>query len=124
MTLAEFLAARIEEDEAAARGAGGEYWYTAVVPGESMRKSPDEPTHTIIDSPKSLITYEVCTDEMAEHIVRHDPERVLAECEAKRRIVRRHTLCDDTSFGEPCEDLRDLAVPYRDHPDYRQEWKP
>jgi hypothetical protein len=68
--------------------------------------------------------------------------RVLAECEAKRRIVERHSqtvecgnvgcqrrglsgmhclTCDDEW---PCPDLRDLAVVYADHPDYRDEWKP
>ena len=76
------------------------------------------------------------------------PERVLAECEAKRRIVGIHELdpievyswgttgggcglCDhscetggDTWGHDPCETLKALALPYADHPDYRQEWKP
>lgn len=47
--------------------------------------------------------------------------RVLAECEAKRRIVDYATrVClpsVDIVLGE-------LALPYLDHPDYRKEWKP
>lgn len=54
------------------------------------------------------------------------PDRVLAECEAKRRIVERHSGCDEVSYGDTstCPDARDLALPYADHPDYRPEWKP
>ena len=57
---------------------------------------------------------------------------VLAECEAKRRIVERLG-----AYGrEGLEEFRDgwaagmtdalvlLALPYADHPDYRKEWKP
>ncbi|MFF7130415.1 DUF6221 family protein [Streptomyces sp. NPDC008240] len=28
------------------------------------------------------------------------------------------------SSGQPCETLRLLALPYVNHPDYREEWKP
>ena len=61
-----------------------------------------------------------------DHIVRDDPARVLAEVEAKRRIVNRHSACDDVSYGDPstCPDLRDLALPYAGHPDYDERWRP
>ena len=62
------------------------------------------------------------------------PSRIRAECVAKRRVVRtmqfnvgwrvhRRTrpLINDTMQAYI---LRLLAVPYADHPDYRQEWKP
>ena len=77
------------------------------------------------------------------------PERVLAECEAKRRIIKLHPLqlkvwpyCEcsvergvsidrmlevypDTDGRDwPCPTLRALAAPYAGHPDYREEWKP
>jgi hypothetical protein len=74
-----------------------------------------------------------------------DPARVLAECEAKERIVAAHGLwmhasgdwtCDagetwtPSSFidGEPdrsggCLTLRLLALPYAEHPDFRAEWR-
>lgn len=78
--------------------------------------------------------------------------RVLAECEAKRQIVELHQA-EDRSGGWgapadwrcrecggrtahpnlgwmpfarkwPCNTLRLLALPYADHPDYRDEWRP
>jgi len=65
---------------------------------------------------------------------RHDPARVLAECEAKRRIVGLHERrpdwpdcqeCGDRDYQKPwpCSTLRLLALPYSDHPDYRPEWR-
>lgn len=69
-----------------------------------------------------------------------DPTRMLAECEAKRRIVEAHKPyrriyglgCDvclqprhlpADAPGWPCLTLRLLALPYADHPDYQQEWR-
>ena len=124
MTLTEFLLARVAEDEAVARDAG-----------ERRGLPYESPLYVVDDN------------------YRHDqvgiyPERVLAECEAKRRIVGIHELdpievyswgttgggcglCDhscetggDTWGHDPCETLKALALPYADHPDYRQEWKP
>lgn len=55
----------------------------------------------------------------------HDPARVLAECEAKRRmlpylVIPAHRLdhCDR------CSVLRLLALPYADHGDYDLAWRP
>ena len=64
-------------------------------------------------------------------------ERVLAECEAKRRIVDIHydSPVDDDEYGRihlcgacspeawPCATLRALASVYADHEDYREEWR-
>jgi hypothetical protein len=74
------------------------------------------------------------------------PARVRADCEAKRQIVELHgakrvrraaeTLSGEPEFIEdcricghfpaqyPCVTLRMLALPFADHPDYREEWKP
>lgn len=85
----------------------------------------------------------------AGHIMRHDPARVLAEVDAKRRILAgvEHYLdphpgqpCtneDEDDLYEPCElhvahmktavtpyVLRLLALPYVDRPGYREEWTP
>lgn len=49
------------------------------------------------------------------------PDTILAECEAKRRIIEEWGPFE-TYNGE--ELLKVLALPYADHPDYRQEWKP
>ena len=66
-------------------------------------------------------------------------DRVLAECEAKRRIVTLHgdahecstfdhhgevdncTWCLD---AEDCSTMLLLASVYADHPDHREEWRP
>jgi hypothetical protein len=68
-----------------------------------------------------------------------NPARVLAECEAKRRII---DLAEEASGFDMAVDndrrvgprdmveepyigdqiLRALAQPYRDHPDWREEW--
>jgi hypothetical protein len=56
-----------------------------------------------------------------------ESRRSLADCEAKRRIVRMHqppTICGWDCRDGRCPTLRALALPYADHPDYREEWKP
>ena len=119
--LTEFLLARIAEDEAAAHHARGllgmdAQWHTA----EHLR----ERGLTIAD---------------ARHVERWSSARVLAECEAKRRIVELHDCVhecigdgnltadpnlQDGAYGGPCDTLLLLALPYADHPDYRDEWRP
>ena len=59
-------------------------------------------------------------------VMEFDPTRVLAECEAKRRIV---ALIREAQVRGMDEDhdpyvLRALAAVYADHPDYRTEWRP
>lgn len=63
--------------------------------------------------------------------------RVLAEVEAKRRLIRRYenavavhtaltpyTRGEDHGYREACLDaIRDYAEIYADHPDYHQEWR-
>lgn len=70
------------------------------------------------------------------HILRHSPNRVLAEVEAKRRIldlyewaaIRRSQQPDDRlHLGEQAvaeQALWHLAEPYADRPGYRDEWRP
>lgn len=69
--------------------------------------------------------------EVAGHIARHDPARVLAECEAKRRIIERQQLfagavdaADLSVLDELAGVLRLFALPYADHPDYDETWRP
>lgn len=66
--------------------------------------------------------------------------RVLAECEAKRRVIAAHphqidhrdevlgcATCPEGAVAPNwryCLTLRALALPYADHPEYRQEWRP
>jgi hypothetical protein len=93
-------------------------------------------------------TIESSGQRIAPHIARHDPARVLADVEAKRQLVRLHgratlragggaqyfdttTVCrscePNYQFRElswPCPTLRLLALPYADHADYCEEWRP
>jgi hypothetical protein len=80
LTLTDFLLARIADDEAAARDAmdrAGAIWHR-----ELGRSIQDQNGGHVVDY--------VDDDDAAAHIARHDPARVLAECEAKRRIVQFH----------------------------------
>jgi hypothetical protein len=70
---------------------------------------------------------------LVDHVVRHDPARVLREIDAKRRILAEHALngwvCDTCDNGEveqvfPCRTLRLLALPYADRPGYLDSWRP
>lgn len=70
-------------------------------------------------------------DHEARHAANWDPKRVLAECDAKRRIiaacsavlaVRDWEYDDAPSLAE--ETLKLLALPYAGRPGYRAEWKP
>lgn len=104
-TLADFILARIAEDEAVAREAT-----------QRGRWADDDTTPWVCD-------------EQTDHVAMH-PARVLAQCEAVRRIVEEHAdvdPCDahDASFETiDCDTLRALALPYADHPEFREEWRP
>ena len=122
MTLTEFLLARIGEDEETAEWA-------------AEGTGDHEPgCCTYCDAARTI----------------PNPARVLAECEAKRLIVAEHQTstewddginacttcqwdidCDapkhDHQRGSgrfPCPTLRFLALPYADHPDYDEAWRP
>ena len=122
MTLTDFLLARIAEDEDRAKRAAfgwGATW--SVVTDEFEDWST---VHA--DGKRDMVG---CEDgDVTEHIARHDPSRVLAECEAKRRIiVGLDYESDEWCFADApavAEVLPFLALPYADHPDYQQEWKP
>jgi len=84
MELTEFLLARIGEDEDRAKRAAfgwGATW--SVVTDEFEDWST---VHA--DGKRDMVG---CEDgDVTEHIARHDPARVLAECQAKRRIAGLH----------------------------------
>jgi hypothetical protein len=67
-----------------------------------------------------------------DHIIRHDPARVLAEVEAGRKAIEHyervvaHARQDDAyvlAVGAVEVQLKIRALPYADHPDYRAEWR-
>lgn len=74
---------------------------------------------------------------VADHIVWWSPARVVAEVEAKRRILDLHRLKDMVGEGMRCRlcgfsfhvdpsclTVRLLALPYADRPGFREEWRP
>jgi hypothetical protein len=98
MEIAEFLLARIAEDEALvekARERNLPFW------GDQLT---------------------------ARYVDRFSPARVLTECEAKRRIVELCNVDELVLGSSPWWTrwpvLQALALPYSDHPDYRAEWMP
>jgi hypothetical protein len=125
-----FLRARLAEDEATARAVA---W--------------DGSGNSLSWGLAASATVEVGNDEfntddrtVANHIVNHDPARVLREVEAKRRILtdvvsEMDSMTDqihlewgagplDPTTRESLILLRLLALPYADHPDFRDEWRP
>jgi len=125
MTLTEFLLARIAEDWADARDA----YY------EGQRWVPEEEAVVAADRDLDPVLY-LDRKRDATHAANWSPARVLAECEARRRIVElepTETPDDLDGFTREWElgqaaalgsVLSLLALPYADHPDYREEWRP
>ena len=120
-----FLNARLDEDEAAAKGAAGDVW--------EYRDT------WVWCGPFEVADIFGCADmeEIGGHIARHDPARVLREVTAKRAIVTRYAavrrafgdreggLWPDVTRREKSHayaTLCDLAGIWSDHPDYRDEW--
>jgi hypothetical protein len=131
-----FLNGRLNEDEAAAKaaaGVAGPAWKA-----ETYWPEDESTTRTCVRSDSGAFLADLYDTpdypDLAAHIARHDPARVLREVEAGRRILGRHGqcgipwgggLCDEAgAVYRPCPDLRDLLYRWADHPAYRQEWAP
>ncbi|WP_354643876.1 DUF6221 family protein [Kitasatospora camelliae] len=154
--LAAFLRARLDEDQKLAFEAGNgghDHW---IFNPELTWNSGNGPRQAVVRFNGSALGYVAAADPVygkygewnAKHIACWDPARVLAEIEAKRRIIDAHPITTSTinpgygktgaGFGcEVCHDwdgategygycqtLRLIALPYAEHPDYRQEWVP
>lgn len=137
VTIAEFLLARIAEDERQAEGAGKLAWLTFRNSDGSMRytaaaSSGQDPHDAIWVVDGREVTTESNTVQ-----VMYDETRIRAECQAKRQIVEHYQRWQPTLYrnGGPKYDavqetmyrmamrwvLERLALPYVNHPDY-QEW--
>ncbi|MFB6512098.1 DUF6221 family protein [Streptomyces virginiae] len=136
--LVQFLRDRLDEDEQTARAASPGPWK----PGEEHDEVVAVDDITVAEG-FALSGQQLRAT--VDHIARHDPARVLAEVDAQRRLLALHqrdttysfsgcVVCDagDNSCGcmggsaydYPCETLRVLALPHRDHPDYLPAWAP
>lgn len=116
-TIADFLLARIDEDEAVARA------------GVSGQADPENGWgYGGFGSPNALTPHVGIIHErvQADHITRWHPARVLAECAAKRAIVESWREADKMYGGDAGAYmdgvLRALASVYDDHPDYDPAW--
>jgi hypothetical protein len=134
--LTEFLTARIAEDEAAAQRLLNDL--AAQIAGEYTvdERGPFTPSRLL----KAELWAFYAGQSRWRNFARGqaiaslaDPTRVLAECEAKRQIVaifEGHPGADPRRDGHWNEYagmnamLVALALPYADHPDYREEWRP
>lgn len=127
MDLVTFLLARLDEDEQVARSATSGPW--SVRP-ETRSAHSSLYGEADVDGPDGrAVAYDRdggCTStEDAQHIVRHDPARVLADVEAKRRIVEGFQyLAADPDLRQYAWTfaLRALTMPYIRHADYQPEW--
>lgn len=123
-TLTAFVRARLDEDEATARATTRHQPYDewdAVGAGtqDDVHRSHWEVVRIARPHPNPA-AYDIAT-----HIARHDPARVLREVVAKRRIVERYAwLREHGDTGDAAWVLPLLALPYADHTDHRQEWRP
>ncbi len=124
-----FLRARLDEDEQTARAATPGPWEWRQEHGEPWQPKPGgwldysgEYLETGGETP-TLFGPGMTPHADAVHIARHNPARVLAEIDAKRRIL------NETWGGRDHQDLwvhhvRLLALPYAGHPEWREEWRP
>jgi len=145
--LVQFLRARLDEDE---RGAHAAMWADEEsgnwhAHDRGPRKNPLGIRWAVIDATSEGVVDvqpQAAEDQgVAQYIARHDPARVLAEVDAKQRIIGLHSyatghscsITDETGYelnyadvaaNDACTTLCLLALPYSDHPDYREEWKP
>jgi Family of unknown function (DUF6221) len=142
MGIAEFAAARLDEDEAAAKAA-------AEVDEPPWHAEPANPAEyaDLMNGRGGWIAYHegVLTTLVAQHIARHDPARELREVEVKRKILALHraeqwniddqpadihcaecTTDDDLYKPQlyPCGTTRLIAAAWSDHPDYDASWSP
>lgn len=128
--LSTFLLERVADRERIAEDAGGGGWDVV----------HDAVPH-VEDSRTGEVICQTQRDEWARHIGWHNPQQVLLECAAQRRIVDvyvrtahamdRVTREEETVYvgarvaaEEAALVAKLLALPYADHPDYREEWRP
>lgn len=103
-----------------------------------LRSVERYPTTTVGPLPHFAVAYaEAVEHRVAIHVAAWDPARVLAECESKRRLIASVRLAlqfhpaatpycpnDERCACRECLTIRSLSLPYVDHPDFPEEWRP
>lgn len=132
--LVQFLRARYDEEHLLAIEAGDGSPAAWTYAPELTWNGPDGPREAVVDFHGSAMGYVAVVDPVhgehgtwqARHIARHDPARVLRDIEAKRQLID-WVLRWPLRPGPPSSVdgvLERLALPYADHPDYRDTWRP
>jgi hypothetical protein len=127
--LVTFLRSRLDEEEQLAHAASPAPWSANAEHDEVLAADGETVADGFALSSSKQLRATV------DHIVRHDPARVLREVEAKRRILDdlerfiaggRDLPTDERAAGKATASgiVRLLALPYSDHPAYRAEWRP
>lgn len=139
--LIEFIRARLDEDEVAAKacasGIEGSWRGTTEWHASERRRAVYAGAYPVADYIGELTGH-------AEHIARHDPARVLRAVAAKRGLLKPHEPSfydDQLGCGEcgwpsdypdpaiipqwwPCQTVRLIASEWDDHADYLPDWAP
>ncbi len=128
MTIEAFIRARLDEEEAAARGAieaGGLEWRCRLdADADSIRYGVFDES----DGERVACIYEGELDSrrLSRHIARHDPDSVLRDIAAKRTILAAAERVEENGgwhiHGQGVEIICALAERWNGHPDYRSEW--
>ncbi|WP_035851399.1 DUF6221 family protein [Kitasatospora azatica] len=121
--LSEFLLARLADRERTARAAGDRVIHLSI--DGTVRQDPEPGGERVTWWQQAYHpAQELATTTALRSILDlHRPGyRVRAD---RSRAEADEPFCE-ACFGEPhpCPTLRLLALPYRDHPDYRSEWEP
>ncbi|MGY1579122.1 DUF6221 family protein [Streptomyces sp. MN13] len=126
--LVQFLRDRLDEDERTAKALLDD-----ARPGRIARWEFCEDGAIRDEGGRAALRVKFTWRPEAEHIVRHDPARVLAEAEAKRALLEALERADTQAsypdfeggvYSGLHEALEYLALPYADHPAYKPEWRP
>ena len=144
--IAEFIAARLNDQEALARAATTGRWEVVEYedfPDAHEIKADQSPAHR----PRTQFTMVTDNDGLCDradaiHIAYHDPARVLADIAAKRAIVEDYQIVMANNAIERANEgdelkiaareliakslrmvLIRLAAPYADHPDFDEAWR-
>lgn len=142
-TITEFIAARLDDDEAYARNAFRPHGDEGPKNGPEWREIW---SGTVECGPggEHIATFD---SQLSRHIERHDPARVLREVAAKRAILKQYQAAltanqigtrpggihsissriraeDEAALDVLSRAVAHLAAAYADHPDYREEWRP
>jgi len=132
-----FLLDRVRDDEQTARDASPDAprWEFSESAWHSWDvRTVGEKSYQITTDSEGL-SDSVIDHDAGEHIARHDPARVLDDCKAKRRIVEEYLqVCADyrvahtpTLEGQRlglAKAIAYLILPYADHEDYDEGWRP